>query len=418
MIKLIKKLARGIGLLPEPEPPPPPPMPQLPPPVMPPIWYLDWPDITKEHPDPEQFLLKGWIASVQPIKGPFFDDPKLAQALNFTIQPGTDVEKIYAMPAIRFEAACPIASVRGQESASLFFETAGARHEIVVPIREGPVDVSALKARKMQRLLPLLACPLCHVPLEQTEGTCKCNACSMEYPRSSRHFNFLPESLAKEAAIAPTANVSANLYNGACLNLIHQHPQGLILDCGAGCQGKIYENVINLEIVDYDSTDVMAVAEHLPFLDGVFDVVFSFAVLEHVRNPAAAAREIMRVLKPGGILFAQVPFLSPLHAYPHHYYNMTLAGLRELFEGLVEIDHLEPLLFGQPIHTLSWILNSYIKGLPEQLIEQFKDMRVRDLLQHGDRYLGAPFVACLKPETREELACCNYIMARKHAKKP
>jgi hypothetical protein len=26
-----------------------------------------------------------------------------------------------------------------------------------------------------------------------------------------------------------------------------------------------------------------------------------------------------------------VPFLQPLHGYPHHYYNMTGEGLRNLF---------------------------------------------------------------------------------------
>jgi SAM-dependent methyltransferase len=38
----------------------------------------------------------------------------------------------------------------------------------------------------------------------------------------------------------------------------------------------------------------------IPFLDGLFDVVCSIMVLEHVENPQAFLAEVSRVLKPGG----------------------------------------------------------------------------------------------------------------------
>ena len=41
-------------------------------------------------------------------------------------------------------------------------------------------------------------------------------------------------------------------------------------------------------------------AEALPFPDGSFDVVYSWGVIHHSPNTAQAAREILRVLKPGG----------------------------------------------------------------------------------------------------------------------
>jgi len=41
-------------------------------------------------------------------------------------------------------------------------------------------------------------------------------------------------------------------------------------------------------------------AEHLPFDDNTFDVVYSFGVLHHTPNTQQAIREIHRVLKPGG----------------------------------------------------------------------------------------------------------------------
>jgi hypothetical protein len=33
-----------------------------------------------------------------------------------------------------------------------------------------------------------------------------------------------------------------------------------------------------------------------------------------------------------------VPFLQPLHGYPHHYFNMTHMGVRSLFEDQIEIE--------------------------------------------------------------------------------
>jgi ubiquinone/menaquinone biosynthesis C-methylase UbiE len=44
----------------------------------------------------------------------------------------------------------------------------------------------------------------------------------------------------------------------------------------------------------------IALAEHLPFPDGTFDVVGSVGVMEHFLDDRAASAEIARVLKPGG----------------------------------------------------------------------------------------------------------------------
>jgi SAM-dependent methyltransferase len=50
--------------------------------------------------------------------------------------------------------------------------------------------------------------------------------------------------------------------------------------------------------VTFRQADVYA----LPFPDGDFDAVFAHTLLEHLRRPDAALRELRRVLRPGGLL--------------------------------------------------------------------------------------------------------------------
>jgi len=223
----------------------------------------------------------------------------------------------------------------------------------------------------------------------------------------------LSEDMRVQFNVVSTENVSAHTYGPPLLDLINRHAGGLVLDCGSGYRPIYYDNVVNYEIVDYPTTDVIGVAEKLPFKDNSFDAVISSAVLEHVRYPWLAGAEIVRVLKPGGELHAAAPMMSPLHGYPHHYFNMTHQGLAVLFEKGMRIDSqsVPPPLW--PIHTLTKILRDWTNGLKGKTRQDFLDMKVRDLIGPGGAYFKQPFCTELSEEKRFELASGTLLKATK-----
>lgn len=57
----------------------------------------------------------------------------------------------------------------------------------------------------------------------------------------------------------------------------------------------------------YSQNLVNAAAEALPFETGSFDAILSHEVLEHVRDDRHSVEEMVRVLKPGGVILLFVP---------------------------------------------------------------------------------------------------------------
>lgn len=77
----------------------------------------------------------------------------------------------------------------------------------------------------------------------------------------------------------------------------------------------------------------------LPLDDATQDLVLCEHVLEHVVDPIAAAKEIERVLRPGGIALIKVPFNYPWHGGAIDFYRLTPAGYLAAFRRM-EVVHL------------------------------------------------------------------------------
>jgi SAM-dependent methyltransferase len=266
------------------------------------------------------------------------------------------------------------------------------------------------KARKMERLRALVRCPFCRATLEDDAASLRC-ASGHTFPVQQDFFDFLDDETRARVGAVATDNVSGHGYDATLLRLIAES-SGPILDVGAGNRPTYREDVINVEIVPYPTTDVIGASEYLPFADDTFDLVISVAVLEHVRDPFAAARELQRVLRPGGRIFAAVPFLQPYHAYPDHYYNMTAGGLRNLFADL-DVESLNVPLSGGPIYALTWILQAWRAALSAETAAAFDKLRVSDLAVDPMLLIDEPFVRELPELTNVHLAALNVLVGRK-----
>jgi len=116
---------------------------------------------------------------------------------------------------------------------------------------------------------------------------------------------------------------------GRCLSLLRPGSRGLVVGSGST---DLHPVLINLDLVPGRNVHVRGSAESLPFPDSTFDLVLSQEVLEHVRNPFSAMCEMKRVLKRGGVLYCQVPFIIGYHPGPTDFWRFTKEGVAELVE--------------------------------------------------------------------------------------
>lgn len=142
---------------------------------------------------------------------------------------------------------------------------------------------------------------------------------------------------------------------------------GIVLDIG--CAGRELQQALPPSThyigLDYPATadaeygtrpDVYGDGQRLPFGDARIDAVALLDVLEHLPRPGAALREMARVLKPGGTLVLQVPFLYPLHDEPRDYTRLTAHGLRQMLDAAgFEVQELH--VQGHPLETAALLAN-------------------------------------------------------------
>lgn len=121
---------------------------------------------------------------------------------------------------------------------------------------------------------------------------------------------------------------------------------GRIVDLGAGGR-KISPETICVDFLPDAGTNVVGDVQRLPFQSGSIDLVYATGLFEHVADERLVIQEIRRVLRVGGVVHVEVPFLEQYHEDPIDCRRLTAPGLememdREGFATLESGAHIGP----------------------------------------------------------------------------
>ena len=284
----------------------------------------------------------------------------------------------------------------------------------------------------------LLQCPMCqNGGLRAQAGALVCPACAARFPLAGSRPILLRSDndlFAVDAYLnAPldqrtgpqgwaryVPSPSVNLASSRVLNQLRARLDVAgpcsILVVGGGRQrawlnpllraGQAHQ-VVYSDIDGGADVDLFCDGHNLPFVEGAFDAVVTTAVLEHVLYPERVAAEITRVLKPGGLLYSELPFMQQVHEGAYDFTRYTLSGHRRLFNQFTELD---AGMVAGPATALAWALeNLTLAFISRPLLRKLAKTGIR--LGFGwVKYLD--YLLANRPEAMDG-ASCTYFMGAK-----
>lgn len=113
----------------------------------------------------------------------------------------------------------------------------------------------------------------------------------------------------------------------------------VLLDLGCGppeARGAVRDigcsQYVGVDFLTDARPDAVTSLDRLCLRGDSVDSINCLSVLEHVYNPHEAIAEMFRVLRRGGCVRVQVPFLLQYHGYPDDYFRYTHSAIRRMFE--------------------------------------------------------------------------------------
>lgn len=207
-----------------------------------------------------------------------------------------------------------------------------------------------------EALASALACPNCKTHVSR-DNDLKCEACGF----ISTDIDGVPALL---MADHPMLNASPDeyamsglrrflwskipedrLWSSKSRNVIEQalddahaeDPNRLVINLGAGFERVFRESfagksaVARIGLPHAGSVDVFGDVMEFPLIDDSVDLFMSSSVMEHVRDPERGIAEMSRVIKPGGMVYAEIPFIRSFHMAPEDYQRYSISGIKALF---------------------------------------------------------------------------------------
>lgn len=223
-----------------------------------------------------------------------------------------------------------------------------------------------------QETIDILQCPGCCGQLIESDEEFGCESCDCVFPIANgipilvvpekslfdiETFTnndptfFRPVGRTREfiSSIVPdvSLNVSSDkVYEQMRDQLLAHSDCPQILVVGGGVVGGGMDCLVDdpqIKLIETDAaiaprTNLVCDGHDLPFADQSVDAVIVQAVLEHVVDPHRCVAEIFRVLKPGGLVYSDTPFIQQVHGRQFDFTRFTRLGHRRLFRQFEEID--------------------------------------------------------------------------------
>jgi SAM-dependent methyltransferase len=118
---------------------------------------------------------------------------------------------------------------------------------------------------------------------------------------------------------------------------------------------------VAVDVVETLLVDVVARGEQLPLSSDTFDVAIATLVFEYFPEPRVAAKEIHRILKPGGVLIMSVAAVCPRATEEEHWRYLP-AGLRFVLSDFSTVQIVpEVSSIGGFFRTNNWSLSILMK---------------------------------------------------------
>jgi SAM-dependent methyltransferase/uncharacterized protein YbaR (Trm112 family) len=115
------------------------------------------------------------------------------------------------------------------------------------------------------------------------------------------------------------------------------NPDQLVVNLGAGIEKAFRTRLANkrgvarVGLPHTGNVDLFGDVTAFPLIDDSVDLFLSSSVMEHVKDPELGIAEMARVIKPGGLVYAEIPFMRSFHMAPEDYQRYTISGIEALF---------------------------------------------------------------------------------------
>ena len=217
----------------------------------------------------------------------------------------------------------------------------------------------------------ILACPRCKGKLNYTNALL-CETCGLEYPVvdgipvliddkkslftvsdfvENRDTTYgRPASGWKKLGLRFIPSISLNIgskenFERFFAKVLEGGESPRVLIIGGAIEGQGLDTsaldpgieLVETDVAFGDRTGLICDAHDLPFIDGSFDGVIAQAVLEHVVDPFRCVSEIERVLRPGGLVYGETPFMQQVHMGRYDFLRFSHLGHRKLFQNFSEL---------------------------------------------------------------------------------